>query len=817
MNGINKYLCIHAHFYQPPRENPWLETVEIEDSAYPYHDWNERITAECYAPNTVSRILDERGRIVKLFSNYKKISFNIGPTLLSWLETNAHEVYKAIIEADKASIIEHHGHGNAIAQAYNHIIMPLATSQDKETQIIWGIEDFMYRFKHYPEGMWIPETAVDLETLDLMAAKGIKFTILAPHQAARIRKIGTEEWIDVSNHRIDTRRPYKCVLPSGRTITIFFYNGPVSRAVAFERVLERGEEFANRLMSGFLNEVSQPQLMSIATDGETYGHHHKFGDMALAYAIHYIESNNLAKLVNFGEYLEKHPPEEEVEIFENTSWSCAHGVERWRNNCGCNTGSNPSWNQEWRAPLREVLNWLRDVIAFNYDSEGSKYLIDPWLARNDYIHVILNRTHKHVDDFLHKHCKKKLTHNEKIRVLKLLEMERHSLLMFTSCGWFFDDISGIETIQIIKYAARAMQLLQDVTGNNMEDIFIEKISRARSNIQEIGDGAALYEKAIGPSIVTLEKVGIHYAVSSIFEEYPQRTKIYSYSVTRNDYHHRRAGGIQFALGAVHIRSHITMEEEDFNFSVIYFGNHNFYGGVKRYATEEEYKTMEEKFLESFEVGGFAEILALMDGYFGKKKYSFKDLFKDEQRKIINIIIDSSLREFSMSYQSMYEKYHLMMSFLKETGTPIPPPFYMAAEFTLNQRLKDAISEEEIDPHRIEEILEELKKWNAKLYTVELEYHIRHVLEGLMNRLKNNPASMNILNNVNNLVKILPIFPFDVNLWYVQNVYFQILKKEYPKFVKRASRGDGEAQKWIDLFHDTGDHLSFNIEAIMGQE
>ncbi|HET8916453.1 MAG TPA: glycoside hydrolase, partial [Candidatus Binatia bacterium] len=359
---MKRYICIHGHFYQPPRENPWLESVELQDSAYPYHDWNERVTAECYAPNSVSRILDGDNQIIQLVNNYSKISFNFGPTLLAWLEAKAPDVYDAILEADRESQKNFSGHGSALAQVYNHMILPLANARDRRTQILWGIRDFQRRFKRLPEGMWLPETAVDIESLEILAELGIRFTILAPHQADRVRPIGGRVWHDVSGSRIDPTQAYEQRLPSGRKIALFFYDGPIARAVAFEGLLSSGEHLANRLVGAFDDGRNRPQLVHIATDGESYGHHHRFGDMALAYALNTIESNQLAQLTNYGEYLERHLPTHQVEIIEKTSWSCFHGIDRWWSNCGCNSGGRPGWNQEWRTPLRGALDTLRDSL-----------------------------------------------------------------------------------------------------------------------------------------------------------------------------------------------------------------------------------------------------------------------------------------------------------------------------------------------------------------------------------------------------------------------------------------------------------------------
>ncbi|MCA1666375.1 MAG: DUF3536 domain-containing protein, partial [Thermomicrobia bacterium] len=469
----NRYVCIHGHFYQPPRENPWLEAIELQDSAYPYHDWNERITAECYAPNAASRILSGAGRIAQIVQNYARISFNFGPTLLAWMEAQAPDTYAAILDADRESRDRFSGHGAAMAQVYNHIILPLANRRDKWTQIHWGIADFTHRFGRAPEGMWLSETAVDLETLDILAEQGIAFTVLAPSQAGMVREIGAEEWEDVSGARIDPTRAYVQQLPSGRTIALFFYDGPISRGVAFEGLLDRGENLVNRLLGAFSDERDWPQLVHIATDGETYGHHHAHGDMALAYALHHIEAHDLAHLTIYGEYLERFPPTHEVQIIENTAWSCDHGVERWRSNCGCNTGGRPDWNQQWRGPLRAALDWLRDAILPIYEAGMRALVHDPWAARDAYISVILDRTDENVARFLAAQTTHELTQAERVRLWELLEMQRHAMLMYTSCGWFFDELSGIETVQVIQYAGRVIQLAEMIAGERFEPRFLD--------------------------------------------------------------------------------------------------------------------------------------------------------------------------------------------------------------------------------------------------------------------------------------------------------------------------------------------------------
>ncbi|HKB85581.1 MAG TPA: DUF3536 domain-containing protein, partial [Ignavibacteriaceae bacterium] len=384
---MNRFICIHGHFYQPPRENPWLEEIEVQDSAHPYRDWNERINAECYNPNTASRILGGNKNIIDIINNYSKISFNFGPTVLSWIQLHAPDVYSRILEADEKSREYYSGHGSAIAQVYNHIIMPLANERDRRTEVIWGIADFKSRFGREPEGMWLSETAVDTLTLEILAEYGIKFTILAPSQARAVKEINSKEWIDVSDSSIDPKRAYICSLPSGNSISLFFYDGPISQEIAFGDLLNNGSNLLERLEGTYRND-DDIQLAHIATDGETYGHHQKHGDMALAYFLHLVEERNDISLTIYGEFLEKNPPQWEVQIIDNTSWSCVHGVERWKSDCGCNTGMHPGWNQQWRSPLRESLDWLREKMIDIYEKEAGKYTDDVWGLRDKYISIV---------------------------------------------------------------------------------------------------------------------------------------------------------------------------------------------------------------------------------------------------------------------------------------------------------------------------------------------------------------------------------------------------------------------------------------------
>ena len=811
------FLCIHGHFYQPPRENPWLEAVEIQDSAYPYHDWNERITAECYAPNYAARNLDGEGRILHIVSNYSRISFDFGPTLLSWMETNTPEVYRAILEADQRSQELRSGHGNAIAQAYNHIILPLANSRDKRTQIKWGIRDFESRFKRKPEGMWLPETAVDYETLEILAEQGIIFTILAPRQAAKIRTIGSEVWEDVSGSRIDPTRVYRCRLPSGNSINIFFYDGPISQAVAFEELLKEGTVFADRLLSGFSDSRPWTQILHIATDGETYGHHQKYGDMALAYALHFIESEKLVRITNYGEFLEKHPPTHEVQIFEDSSWSCIHGIERWRSDCGCNSGMHAEWNQKWREPLREAFDWLNGELIPIYEKTATAYLKDPWGTRDEYINVILNRSEGSIEQFFHHHAIRPLNSDERSTVLNLLEMQRHTMLMYTSCGWFFDELSGLETIQVLQYAGRALQLAETLLPDNLEDKLKSRLSMAKSNIHEFGNGAQIYERFVKPAMINLKKVGVHFAVSSLFEEYIEETIICSYKVKKEDFQILHAGSIKLAIGRVNVLSKITGDSERLSFCVLHFGGHALNGGIRTFKGYGHYESMKQEISETFERGDFADIVRLMDHHFGMHSYSLENLFRDEQRNIIDTLIAQTVEEFNTAYRQMYENNKVLMSFLLHTGMPIRKAFYAAAEFTLNYDIKKAFHDEDFDVDKIQYFIDEIKKWKIAMDSVDLEFAIRHKLEKLMEELLKTPEDYHLLLKVQKLIELVAFLPIEVHNWMAQNIYYKLAKTEYRKVLKEAHEGNNESKAWIATFKYIGEMLFFNIGSVLPNE
>ncbi len=807
---MNRYVCIHGHFYQPPRENPWLEEIEVQDSAYPYRDWNERITAECYSPNTAARILDSSQTVMEIINNYSRISFNFGPTLLSWIETHAPDVYAAIKHADRESQKRFSGHGSAIAQVYNHLIMPLANRKDKETQVIWGIEDFKYRFGRKPEGMWLAETAVDIETLEVLAEHGIKFTILAPRQASRVKQLNKEEWFDVSNSRIDQRRAYICKLPSGKSISLFFYDGIISQDLAFGDLMSNGENLANRMLSTLDEKPGYAQIAHIATDGETYGHHQKHGEMALAYCLHYIETNSYAKLTVYGEFLEKFPPEYEVEIIEDTSWSCIHGVERWRSNCGCNSGRQ-GWNQDWRAPLRNALDWLRDTLIQFYEKVNGQFDINIGKLRNNYIKVILNRSPKNVNEFLSSNGFNNLSGEEKIKILKILEIQRHALLMYTSCGWFFDEISGIETVQVILYAARAIQLLNEVSGVNLEKDFLDLLKKIPSNIPELKNAKIVYERFVKPAIIDLQRVAAHYAVSSLFEEYSDRTRIFCYEVEDIECDFKEAGRLKMIIGRALMRSRITYDEKIISYAFLHMGDQNLNGGVRESLSDEKYEKMHKALADSFQKLNIAEIILSIEKYFGTHSYSLWHLFKDESRKVFNKIMENTLSDIEFSFRQIYENHYPLMQAMKETGTPLPKPLLTAVEFIINNDFKRMLEDTgTIDIEKLLKLSNEAKNWSIELNRPELSYTASQKINYLMEIFKEQPEITELMEEINTSLQALRELSFDLNLWKAQNILFYIAKNGLNKIKDQIENEGGDYAKWIELFNDLEKNLQVRI-------
>jgi alpha-amylase/alpha-mannosidase (GH57 family) len=482
-------VCIHGHFYQPPREDPWTGDIIPQPSALPFPDWNHRITAECYRANVAAAIMGEDGGVADRVRTYDHISFNFGPTLLRWMSEHAPDVVAALVAADQASQARL-GHGNAVAQAYHHLILPLANARDQRTEVRWGVADFEHRFGRAPEGMWLPETAVDTATLEVLAEEGVQFVILAPRQAAAVKAPGKgEDWTEVHERSLDPARPYRVDLPSGRSIAAFFYAPTPASGVAFAGWLDNGERMAHRL-------VDEPgPLVHYATDGESYGHHHRYGEMALAYCVRTLQAQEGVVLTNYATELARGPVDHEARIVEQSSWSCAHGVGRWSRNCGCTLDGNLDLQQEWRVHLRGALDWLRDALAEFSEAEAERLGVDLWDLRDRYIFHLLG------DEAGAHHPRDPLPDDWQTdpagrRLQTLLELQRHALMMFTSCGWFFDDPARVEPVQILRYALRAMTLHEVLGGRSLEGAFMDRLAPIRSVDPEIRDGRDLWLRRV---------------------------------------------------------------------------------------------------------------------------------------------------------------------------------------------------------------------------------------------------------------------------------------------------------------------------------
>ncbi len=819
MANNEKFLTIHGHFYQPPRENPWLEAIELQDSALPFHDWNERITRECYNPNSVSKIVDNRNRILDVVNNYEYMSFNFGPTLLSWMEQYAPLTYERIIKADIESIDQHDGHGNAMAQVYNHMIMPLANENDKQTQVKWGIKDFEYRFGRKPEGLWLAETAVDDDTLRVLVENGIKFTVLSPYQALKMKKSTDKDWTDVSWGNIDPARSYRYNIKSapGKYIDLFFYDGAISRSVAFDELLKDGNKFVRRLKEGVSDLRDYPQLVNIATDGESYGHHTKFGDMALAYVLKIRAEDEGFIITNYAEYLDKYRSDYEVDIKQASSWSCFHGVGRWCEDCGCSTGGHPGWNQKWRKPLRQALDYLRDELAKVYEKEGQNYFKNNvWDTRNAYINVILDRSESNVKNFQKEYFAEGITDEDKVKAMKLLEMERQTLLMYTSCGWFFSEISGIETVQIMKYAARAMQLGTDFSKKDYEKKFLEILDEAKSNIPEFGTGKDIFERFVKPSVVTTKQITSLWAISSLYEDFEDEEDVYCYTIKRHDYQKVHKGNTSFIVGHLEIKSRITLETTNQAFALMQFAGGDFHCAIKEYSDSNEYTQMKTSLIKTFMMQPQTEIIRALDECFGKEYFTLKDIFIEERRKILQIMIKGKLAKFAQTYQDMYDEGKGSIYHMQNLGLNIPNEFKISATYALSHKFNDLVvhSGGYVDPALLQQAYDinyEAKKMDIKLDKTPSNKIFAKKIQQNINRLAQSFEIQQadvLLELFDNIEKL----ELEIDISEAQNIYFNKIYHRIGDILENLNKtGRSKDREFINMLLDIGTKLNINTE------
>ncbi|MGQ0569960.1 MAG: DUF3536 domain-containing protein [Armatimonadota bacterium] len=796
---MNALFCIHGHFYQPAREHPWLEVVEVDDSAAPAHDWNVWITTECYAPNAAARILDERGRIVRIINNYEKISFNVGPTLARWLQQNAPAVYAQIRQADRQSIAAR-GYGNAIAQVYNHPILPLASRRDKLTQVRWGIADFAHRFGRAPDGMWLPETAVDLETLSVLADCGIRLTILAPHQAARVRVAPVGEWVDVHPHVLDTSRPYLCQPGPGLRIALFFYEGAVAREIAFGPLLQSGEALADRLLGVAADAAwAGGRLAHVATDGETYGHHHRFGEMALAYATEVLERRAGGELTNYAAFLADYPPTHEVEIHERTSWSCAHGVERWRSDCGCRTRGD--WHQRWRAPLREALDWLKGEVDGLFEDAGARVFHDPWAARDAYIDVVLDRTNDAVTRLLAVQALRPGEPDDRCAGLRLLEMQRHAMLMFSSDGWFFDEISRLETVQVLRHAARVMQLAAQF-DRELEAPFLDRLRAAESNLPTFGDGAAVYSRLVRPAVVDARRVTAHFAITSLFQEYADEAGVYAYRVVRRQPRRLTRGPHTLVTGRVEVTATMTGEADVLSYAVLHFGGTDLHCCVAAGWDEQTHAAASDALIGVYEGGTVTEVIRHMDDVFGRQFYTLRDLFAEERRQVLARLSEETMAHLESSYRLLYQESRGLMETLRDAEVPVPREFLIAAEYILMTDLRRTLVAPGALSSTAWDLMTEARSWGIALPVADLEPLLRTRIESHL-RDADGLFIIDNLTHVRRAIDFARDAGITVNLWRAQNL-FQV------RLAPRLADASDDLRAALE---EVAERLYFSLEAL----
>jgi hypothetical protein len=626
--------------------------------------------------------------------------------------------------------------------------------------------------------------------------------------------------------------PYLCRLPSGESIAIFFYDEGISQEIAFSNLLENGEVFANRMIRYFSQYQKQSGLLNIASDGETYGHHHRFGDMALAYALYLIESRNLARITIYGEYLSKNPPTHQVEILEKTSWSCTHGIERWRDDCGCcttgsivqMTGSNPLAHsatggelmaakscslfsrQKWRAPLRQAMDWLRQTLMSLFDERMSSFVTNPWQARDDYIDIILNRSPDNIELFFSKHAICTLSDKEKVEVLKLLEIQRNGMLMYTSCGWFFDDISGIESVQVLRYACRAMQLVREVADVDPEPDFILILKNAPSNVPEYKDGAQVYRNFVQTSVIDLSRVGFHYALSSLIVDSPDKIRIKNYTLKNEDYSKTEAGELKLAIGKVFLYSDITWEENTLMFAVLHLGNHNFMGGATEFSDDKTYSAMRNELLEGFSKSDIPRMILRLEGYYGNRFYSLWDLFRDGQRKVLYSILNSTLADMESAFRHIYNQFLPLLHAMKEMQIPPPKVLEDPVWYIINLDLKKVLMDPDPDTQRLAVLVDEMTKGKFEPDTATLNFTATIAITNLMQRLSENTDDLLLMEKIATVFKLLSPLSLKYNLWECQNDYFHIGKKNAAAMQALSGTGDTRARQWVRLFEELGGYL-----------
>jgi alpha-amylase/alpha-mannosidase (GH57 family) len=807
---LSTALIIHGHFYQPPRENPWTGFIDDQSSAYPYANWNERIYRECYKPNAYARIYDgTSGEVEDIVNNYEFINFNFGPTLFSWIERYHQRIYQKILQAEKKSLELFSGHSNAIAQVYNHIILPLASERDKRTQIRWGIMDYEYRFNHKPEAMWLSETACNDDTLSCLIDEQLSYVILAPQQAWHVRPLNNSSlpWVDVSNGDIDTGMPYRYFQRngSGKFIDIFFYNANIAKLIAFDGALASSQSLVSKL----LQFKGNGNLVQIATDGESYGHHTKFGDRTLAYALKVEALKAGFYITNYGEFLEKNPPIMEVEIKsgkneEGTSWSCIHGVDRWKDDCGCHTGGGKNWNQQWRMPLRQALDFLRDYIAQLFESQKGILFQEPWESRDAYMKTLLDaRISK--EGFILSQAPKKISDVEIIQALTWLEIQRNGMFMYTSCAWFFNDISGIETVQVLKYAERIFDLLECLNIETKKEEFLAMLSLAKSNISEFGNGATIYNRFVQPSKVATQDIVAHLALSRSVINVKSEGEFGDYGYVFSNTRDEIQGKLHLTTGVVEIQSKLTLDRKSYQYAALYLGGVDFHGVVRPTQTMSEFEECMDYIWTKFYTASLPQILRIIQEKFNSHEYGIEHLISGNRTEIFRSIFGILISNFSEKYTQLYEENKRSLEILRTAGFELPVELKAAAEFTLGKKLEKEIQNQDWkkDPHKYKKIIEiadEVSKFGLHLSGAFSTQILKEIINECVILASQYPTEENVEVALK-IIRLNQKVGEYLNFYTAQEIIFESIMK------------NGKVLKLIEL----ANHLGIKVESITAPE
>jgi len=798
------HLIIHGHFYQPPRENPWLGIIEKQPDAAPFHDWNERIAAECYIPNTVSRILDESFRIDAVVNNFEYLSFNVGPTLAAWLAAHEPAAYDRILAADRRSAERLDGHGNAVAQVYNHAIMPLASPEDQHLQIARGIEDFKGRFDREPEGMWLSETAANDATLRQLIDHDIRFTILSPAQARRVRPIGAKRWKNVENGTIDIARAYRWFerdsrgrAKRDRWIDVLFFSRDLAQAVSFGHLMRDAARFADGIMK--CRRPDDPaQLLLVATDGETFGHHEPFADMCLAYFFDRLAPTLDVTITNPGRYLSQFPPEMELCIKPGkdglgTSWSCPHGVGRWMEDCGCGRGADGSWNQKWRTPLREGIDRIRAGVAQFAREQLGPVVKDVDRARIQYVHVAGERSPAALRDFAARHLKDPSCRAHLTTALTLLEADHVSMLSQSSCGWFFDDMARYEPVQNMRYVRRAAELVMRITPKSILTPFLDTIEKARSNVRDMGNGRDVFMKLVEPTVFDATELIVSYAIAKLLTGDGACCSRYHYGVMEEAGEALGDDG-ESIVGLLRVTDGITGEKNRYAYFARRFSLQAVPVYVRGIDRSEQYHSM----VAAIEAGG----AAFGPGTMGGRTLGWGDLTEEVRERILSEVLADAREDLAGDLRALYDAHRELMRTLVAAALPIPKELLAVAKAALKARLRQEVIAHRGDwtPRAFDKALatvEEAYVYGVDLQDDEVADFMAEDLVATAQWIKTDPSAQRF-DEIASILDITNLLGLKIKKFLAENIVIEVLENQVMSWIHDLADPEADREKFNEV-------------------